>query len=860
MIGAFRFWRYVWVTLALVGVGLVAFWAAVTFEPNVTGRADAFRYFAPLAYYFDRSLFAGDFPTWNALTMGGNPFAANPQSHAFYPLYILRGLAVCLFGQPTPSASFISVSVLMGVHLLLLGWGMARLVEAHGGGLAAMMSAAVACTFSAAMVRRTGEFHFLYSLAWGPWLLHYARAVLLRDDETPRRADTWDHALRWGVCLGLAILGGFPQIFIFMMMGMVAYIFALRLLHLPLRDLRRVGRLVKGDVGYGLVTLGVGLGIGAAMLLPAAEFNAMSPRASGSAFNAQGFESDDLSFDYFINCFVSYGCDKWEFVGVKAAGAVALLFALIALLRWRARDTIPLLALVAVMTDISSGDGYVMKGLSLVSPMQLITLSRAFDVAVIGLGALVGLGVQGCVSSGDRSARWRVVTAGLVLGLGSWVLLRLHDIISVPGYWMHELNVTAVLTWTALATVAAAGLPFLIGRWRWSAGLAGMVLPLLLIAEITAWNFTYTDRFLFTRNYERGWVKAQGYTGEEGFPLDNRRTAFKGKWRNYPLFGMEPLINGYDPAYINRARLVILAHQRDRYKRVLRAPHIAAGGPRGALMFKRFFWLARHVVDEKFRRDRELFPVTTTAYVDDAAGLEHMLVKPDAVPRSGLSDQVTAHPLPVDPLAVRRVRKRLEAHTVLALDYDGARHAVVELTLDVPAATHLTVRQRDTTRRRRRHYGPDFRLEKGPQVVQIPLWGVPTGQLELAFSARTEDLVPTIQGAQLKLDDADEDHLIRTVSRTADHVVVEVEAKGPRFLTYLDADYPGWSVTVDAQPATLTRAFRAFKGVKLDPGKHTVRFSFSSPTVHRGVSIALVTGLFAGLALFFLRRRRSRVA
>ena len=59
---------------------------------------------------------------------------------------------------------------------------------------------------------------------------------------------------------------------------------------------------------------------------------------------------------------------------------------------------------------------------------------------------------------------------------------------------------------------------------------------------------------------------------------------------------------------------------------------------------------------------------------------------------------------------------------------------------------------------------------------------------------------------------------------------LRVECPGPRVLVVADAWYPGWSVTVDSEPAELLRANYAFRAVMVPAGTHDVEFSFFPAT------------------------------
>jgi hypothetical protein len=67
----------------------------------------------------------------------------------------------------------------------------------------------------------------------------------------------------------------------------------------------------------------------------------------------------------------------------------------------------------------------------------------------------------------------------------------------------------------------------------------------------------------------------------------------------------------------------------------------------------------------------------------------------------------------------------------------------------------------------------------------------------------------------------------------------------PGWLVLADVNYPGWSVTVDRQPAPLYTAYSLLLAVPLAAGTHTVRFAFQPGSV-------LIGGLISGLALLLV--------
>ena len=77
---------------------------------------------------------------------------------------------------------------------------------------------------------------------------------------------------------------------------------------------------------------------------------------------------------------------------------------------------------------------------------------------------------------------------------------------------------------------------------------------------------------------------------------------------------------------------------------------------------------------------------------------------------------------------------------------------------------------------------------------------------------------------------------------------VQVPAGGG-FLVFATSYYPGWTVTVDHQTATLRRTNLATMGVRVPQGRHQIEFSFLDPGLRLGAALSVV-GLAIWLSLF----------
>ncbi|HKI20692.1 MAG TPA: YfhO family protein, partial [Isosphaeraceae bacterium] len=92
------------------------------------------------------------------------------------------------------------------------------------------------------------------------------------------------------------------------------------------------------------------------------------------------------------------------------------------------------------------------------------------------------------------------------------------------------------------------------------------------------------------------------------------------------------------------------------------------------------------------------------------------------------------------------------------------------------------------------------------------------------------------------------------VEEIPDRVVVEADAATPAYLVLSDTFDPGWSATVDGQPAPIRPAYVAFRAVYLSEGKHTIVFTYRPAGFVLGLGLS-GCGILLGLFLWFLPAR-----
>jgi len=88
------------------------------------------------------------------------------------------------------------------------------------------------------------------------------------------------------------------------------------------------------------------------------------------------------------------------------------------------------------------------------------------------------------------------------------------------------------------------------------------------------------------------------------------------------------------------------------------------------------------------------------------------------------------------------------------------------------------------------------------------------------------------------------------VTYEPEHVAIDVTASQDGYLVLTDAYYPGWTATVDRQPAAVERADIMFRAVKVPAGKHRVelRYEPSSFRIGMWITIGAWVILIVGLA------------
>ena len=300
------------------------------------------------------------------------------------------------------------------------------------------------------------------------------------------------------------------------------------------------------------------------------------------------------------------------------------------------------------------------------------------------------------------------------------------------------------------------------------------------------------------------------------------------------------------------------------YQRILQAHDTVRDNPYPYLFVKRPFWLARQYVEGSLPEGDPLFPPTTTAFVHSGVPSNVPRVSVESILDRGVSGEtarslgkpqfVEAMPLgagPQSPTWELQLPVLDRQHTVLRIAYNAACEGTLRILGKVTAsADRLPVYFATIDEDKLRAFELD-----------IPLPDVTLTSVRIVWDAKSDDCPMELGDATLLVDDEDEDRLIRIAKRTFNTIRIDVdELPGPRVLTFIDADFPGWTVEVDGAPRELLGINNAFKGVELDKGSHTVEFQFQSQSLKRGMAISAISvgAILIGLLIAARRRRSSR--
>lgn len=226
--------------------------------------------FVPWWAFAWETLLDGHLPLWNPLVGMGAPLIANYQSALFYPpywlyflSYVIGGLGLMAWAQ----------SLLVVLHLIWAGLGMARLTRNLGLSTLAQTVCGLAFSLSGYLVARAWFASINAAVAWLPWVILFTGKAVRSGNKKDR--------LRLSVVIGLQLLAGHAQTtwYTLVLAALWAGYWRWQVQRTQTNLIKRVINLLLVEVRYGLTVLG-GVALSAVQLLPTAVYLMQSQRAS----------------------------------------------------------------------------------------------------------------------------------------------------------------------------------------------------------------------------------------------------------------------------------------------------------------------------------------------------------------------------------------------------------------------------------------------------------------------------------------------------------------------------------------------------------------------------------------------------
>lgn len=840
--------RFVRITLAIIVIGLLSagtvrtFYYVISSDPaQLDGMYDIYRYFGPITFLLDYSIHAGEFPLWNPITYCGMPMTGNPQSFLFYIPHLVRAW---LTANPTPAGSNYTLAVMWGIHFIFMGFCTYLLGRSHKLSFVGSLTSAIAFIFSALMVRRMGEYHFITTMAWLPLLLLLIKKMI----DAENFFNKLGIAVLGGLTLAMSLTGGYLQIA--NLAGFVPALYALFYFLLNTRWRRRKASLYDWvrpwlHNGFAMaVLLLLGAGIAAVTLLPAWELSNFSLRSETPSL---GKFSDLWKWTplEFYQKMVLYCGIKYEAETIRNAGVAALLLACAALTHRNRRDVFMFLGMYLVLFECCFGPPLpIGTMLERITPFSLSAYSRAYDYALLPLGLLTGFGVD-------------AMSQPLKTRVGSYVravllILIAYLLISPMPEWLKEITYVKVSNYVILIPIAALLfmlLPSVMRLNQIGRVFAGLLLAGLVFGETYAWNQSFVPFLTRKKVSDVVAVKESGHSistanYRETDPISNRF-----------MYSLRFAMNGVDPAHLNEVRNLLSGPPREGPGlRGVKDFEPTQKNTRGNMLFKRSFWLERQYVTGTMPGKREYFPPATTVFLNSPIEASVPGVDRQALPHSAVSDNAQIKDI-IAPSSLftptSAGKKRILAfdtelpravpgcpagsagavHSTLVYTYTSTGNVTVDMNFSMPGTDRTEMGLQNITRSTG---GREAEFE-----VPLPDFAKLHAQIIVQNKGRGDF---TFTRMQVRSDLNDEDGLIKITSRTMNTATVQVgPLSGPRILTFLDSWYPGWQAYVDGSQVPILMADERFKAVALAPGEHEVRFVFRPMLTFVALIISLVS-------------------
>lgn len=372
------------------------------------GGGDLASFLWPTYSYAAHAYTTGRLPLWNPTLYAGAPFAADPQTAAFYPLNLVAYIVA-------PGFPYVALEALVMVHVWLAGAGMYALLRVWLGPQServAALTGAVALMFCDVFIIHVGNYNIIAAACWLPFALAAFQRALEGGGAWMRLAAS--------VALALSMLAGHAQLTL-MVWGAVG----LYALGSTAAVVRSGWHVVGRRAALSLQVLGVAALLSAVAWLPAAELQGYTARAALTYAQATEYSLPWSGLaGLFSPLLLGRGSGDfwapWQRVEAGYVGVATLLLAAFALARRPSAISAFLVVLGLGGFALALGPNTPVHGWV----YDLIAIFRGLRVPArfifltdFALAGLAGLGMHYLVASAGR--RWALATLAMLLAGGA---------------------------------------------------------------------------------------------------------------------------------------------------------------------------------------------------------------------------------------------------------------------------------------------------------------------------------------------------------------------------------------------------------------------------------------------------------
>jgi hypothetical protein len=515
--------------------------------------------FYPFRNFAAVSLAGGELPLWNPFTFSGTPFQADIQSAVFY----LPNLILTLFVSGG-RLNFYWLEVQIILHIMLAGVSMYYLAKEFELPNFSAFITGVVFSLSGFMITHAIHQVIICQVAWFPLIVLLFRRAILRRSLAAM--------IIGGIVLGNAILAGFPQVSLYIILFL--FIYFLFELFYGWKENLISSSLKRSAIAAGFIIIAVAFT--AIQLLPTIELAPLSQRA---AITYEKSQEGQLSWQQLITLIIpkyfgSSGAEGSTYWGNGAywvywetcfyLGIPALILIIFSAFKFRLNRYIIFFFSVGIFSILYAlGDNFILHnfffhyipGFDKFRSVGRITLLSTFSFSL-----LAGFGAQALFELINQSSK---LLKKVILGIAA---LSVILFLSAQSGWMqniadsraanqiHSGSVDASITMLIISLIAVA-LLFFISR-RYSISLLFSAFVILQFIDINIFGFTQNNGDINPDEYYRRTENLVQYVRDAGkteyFRVNSRRENTMILDRNQGMVDRIFMMEGYTPLSLQR--------------------------------------------------------------------------------------------------------------------------------------------------------------------------------------------------------------------------------------------------------------------------------------------------------------------